>query len=1136
MNALSISTPRAFPVEAEVPLVWQPGDLILDTYEVNQVFTTGGLAYVYGVYHREWQIDLAVKSPKILDERPLTGSVDYYVREAETWVRLGLHPHIVSCYFIRVLNGLPRVFMEFVDGPSLLEALETGSLYAGPAQAVLPRLLDIAIQFAWGLHYAHGAGLVHQDVKPANLLLATDGTAKVTDFGMAQASSALQPGSRRAAVDFSAQVGDTLLVDATGFTPAYCSPEQAAGSPLTRRTDVWSWAVSVLEMFTGGKTWKNGLQAPEALQTYLQTGPRRPGIPAMPAGLANLLGECLANDPPARPHDMGMLATALKGFFTQAAGHPYPRLEPRLETILADTINNRAVSLIDLGKMDDALDLLDQALKTETTHPAALYNRNLLLWRNARLTDEAALARLEENEEILAGRSEPAYTLGLLHLERGDTAGALEAAQKIRTAEAPTNTDPPAARRLRQAAGRLGRYAGRCLQVFPAGEGSVSSAAVSADGSRVLAGSSDARLRIWTSGAATCQRILEGHASRIQAVTVRPDGRVGLSGDWDGEIRLWDLESGPCLQVLSGHSGFITALAFLPGNRTALSASGDGTLRVWDLITGDCREVIEGHLDAVSAAAVFPNGRFAISASYDNSLRIWDLANHNCLATYPWTRGCTSNLSLAPDGRRALLAGGDHQLWLIDLANGQPLRAFTGHRSSIKAVHLAADHGRALSASLDGTLRLWDLETGRCLRTFFGHTAAVNALAVPPGAALALTGSSDGTLRLWLLGRSEHADYLTVLPRSSQELLELSRQVEAQVEAAGRRYAEGDYPGALGQIKGVRMLPGQAQDPRLMEIWDRIGSKGARCGLRSSWVTQRFRPHPGRANTLAFTASAGRVLTGGDDGLLRLWDLKTLQRLREFAGHQDRVRSIALANGRRLALSGSNDAMLRVWDLEAGACTQVLAGHANAVNAVAISPDGRWGLSGSSDNTVRLWDLEGGRSLQVFTGHTHAVHAVALTPDGRLGLSAGWDKTLQVWDLNSGERLHRLEGHSGVIDALALAPDGRLAVTGGLDGALRIWDVLPGRMLGVIDARPAYFRALAISTEGRFLFSGDQYGALQVWELPGGRRMHTLESHAGSTAALAVSLDNRWLAALGGDSFLTVWRLDWDYEFPLQIG
>ncbi len=159
--------------------VWRAGDLVLGLYEVVGVLGEGGMGRVYRVHHRGWDLDLAVKVPlpAVLED---AGGADLFEREAETWVNLGLHPHVVTCHYVRRVEGLPLVFAEYADGGSLHDALKTRRLDSVEA------ILDVAIQFAWGLDHAHQQGLVHRDVKPANVMLTADGLAKVTDFGLAR--------------------------------------------------------------------------------------------------------------------------------------------------------------------------------------------------------------------------------------------------------------------------------------------------------------------------------------------------------------------------------------------------------------------------------------------------------------------------------------------------------------------------------------------------------------------------------------------------------------------------------------------------------------------------------------------------------------------------------------------------------------------------------------------------------------------------------------------------------------------------------------------------------------------------------------------------------------------------------------
>ncbi|MEE8218622.1 MAG: protein kinase, partial [Vicinamibacteria bacterium] len=271
---------------------WQPGEVVLGLYDVLGVLGQGGMGRVYRVRHRGWGLDLAVKAPlpAVLEA---AGGADLFEREAETWVNLGLHPHVVTCHYVRRAFDLPLLFAELVDGGSLLEAIRDGRLESAEA------ILDIAIQTAWGLHYSHEQGLVHRDVKPANVLLGLDGSAKVTDFGLARTRKREARGPR---LDPAAKGGHTMTVEGGGGgTPAYLSPEQAGGDPLTRRSDLWSFALSVLEMFVGARTWEHGLAAPEVLDEYRGGGLASAGRPAMPGPVQDLLARCFRERPEDRP-------------------------------------------------------------------------------------------------------------------------------------------------------------------------------------------------------------------------------------------------------------------------------------------------------------------------------------------------------------------------------------------------------------------------------------------------------------------------------------------------------------------------------------------------------------------------------------------------------------------------------------------------------------------------------------------------------------------------------------------------------------------------------------------------------------------------------------------------------------------
>jgi hypothetical protein len=130
--------------------VTEKGASLLDTYRIESDAIEGGMGAVWRVHHTGWNVDLAMKRPKA-GMFQTEKQKENFIRECDAWIKLGLHPHIVSCYYVRRIGDTPTIFSEWMDGGSLKNAINDGRLYEGNAAA---RILDIAIQFARGLHYA----------------------------------------------------------------------------------------------------------------------------------------------------------------------------------------------------------------------------------------------------------------------------------------------------------------------------------------------------------------------------------------------------------------------------------------------------------------------------------------------------------------------------------------------------------------------------------------------------------------------------------------------------------------------------------------------------------------------------------------------------------------------------------------------------------------------------------------------------------------------------------------------------------------------------------------------------------------------------------------------------------------------
>lgn len=303
--------------------MFEVGQTILGVYTVEKFLGAGGAGEVFLVRRT---LDNARYAVKTIHSKKV-GSTQLrqdLLREIRISRDLGSHPNIVPCRFFRIVNDRLTVFSDYVDGGTLHSWIRSGKIKERK------QLLDIAIQIAWGLDVAHAAGIIHKDIKPANILMERDGRARIADFGLIR-----------------------------GMTPVFCSPEQMSEQTLTPATDIWSYALLIMLMWFGKGYWMLGPQAPDALD-HLHRDEGSFG--AAPAALIDLLTDCLQNDPARRPETAMRIAEALKTVYREEAGHDYPRPDPPELTASSShrTGDSIRASVIDGNTLKDPRDLLNE--------------------------------------------------------------------------------------------------------------------------------------------------------------------------------------------------------------------------------------------------------------------------------------------------------------------------------------------------------------------------------------------------------------------------------------------------------------------------------------------------------------------------------------------------------------------------------------------------------------------------------------------------------------------------------------------------------------------------------------------------------------------------------------------------------
>jgi hypothetical protein len=276
----------------------------LGAYEVQEFIGRGGMGLVYKAWHDALARPAAVKVLQAL--APDTEATGRFRREAQSIAQMR-HPNILNVFDFGEFEGVPYMIVEYVPDGSLADRLKAGSRLSPEETVTLLRGLGSA------LDYAHSLGIVHRDVKPANVLMGRDGAPILADFGLAKL---LQSASVKSATGV------------TTGTPAYMAPEQVTGSPVGPAADRYALAAVAYELLTGGTPF-TGDGVLELLYAHVHREPAPPTRknPSLPAAVDGVLLQGLAKQPEARWASCREMVDALGKALSGQAARERPPVE-----------------------------------------------------------------------------------------------------------------------------------------------------------------------------------------------------------------------------------------------------------------------------------------------------------------------------------------------------------------------------------------------------------------------------------------------------------------------------------------------------------------------------------------------------------------------------------------------------------------------------------------------------------------------------------------------------------------------------------------------------------------------------------------------------------------------------------------
>ena len=1026
-EVLRATEARTTPLETRPPVseslrqhIWRTGDVIEGIYTVKKVFQEGGMGRVCQVHHRDWGIDLALKSPRP-EYFQTEGQREAFTNECQTWISLGLHPNVAVCHYVRLIDGVPCVFAEFVDGGSLAEWINQRRLYSADQVETLLRLLDVGIQFAHGIDHAHRNGIIHRDVKPSNALLTVRGQLKVTDFGLARAMTV--------AAESADDGGSGGRQRTEWITPAYSSPEQRLRRPVSQTTDVWSWAVSILEMFVGGVIWDTGSAAGVALEEYLNKGPLYREIPIMPEPLARLLRNCLNPTPSMRPSSMMDIVGALKMCYETHSSGPYPRTAPKGLALGADALNNRALSFLDLDQRNKALAAWQEALLSDPRHAESIYNSGLVLWRSGSKTEEFALTRLSS-----VALTDPASNnwkahlfQAQIHAERGD----VPSAQNCLALAGRCGGDQKVLGQVQQAISRLGSLAW-CLdlEVLRGHEEEVMGVSF-CEGGYVISGSCDRTLRLWDPNTRTCLTVLRGHADAIRCLSGSSTSHIVFSGGRDGILNEWNLQTGD--RRYAKNDSQINCIA---SNGLGLTAIGDakGNIKLWESSL-DRLSMLGTHSDAVIRLSFSTDGLSLTSRDLAGSEKLWSIRERR-LHSQPTVNDSGGNDATSNSRSAALI----RPPWESSVGSVD----WVSRDGRYGCVHEVAGDRSAL------VLRQFITEGGRCIRSLRytfpefvkPYKRTVSSFSVDSPGERWCAGLGDGTVLLGSLP--------AFVPPSASPLAVSRVMPMADVWSTEYRLDRLCREAAIlierSEWDNARTLLLPALEPSvktkrdIADLWQRVG----RSARRTRFLKAQYRIRVGTdttstlENPMSMPADNPQrrfTMYSNHAGGLFLRDTTSGICFQSFAGHKGEILDIALSPDDSVAVSSSADGTARFWDLADRRCTKVFRRENTVVRTLNFSPAANLLAAGCADGSVILFDMSDLSSRELIRCRSGPVNRVEFTPDGQFLLIGSGQ--LLVLNMRSNECNTLFD--TGVIRKMWISSDGYSVCLGG--EATNIWDL-----------------------------------------------------------------------------------------------
>ena len=456
------------------------------------------------------------------------------------------------------------------------------------------------------------------------------------------------------------------------------------------------------------------------------------------------------------------------------------------------------------------------------------------------------------------------------------------------------------------------------------------------NGVRVLS-AYDGMINIWDGESKT--KIGEIPFGFLNAATISPDLNLLLLSDRANPIKVVDLHTGELLQNFENTTGFETScgiLTFFPDGEKFLLGHNNGAMSIWDLKTESIQKTLQEHNGFIRAASFSKNGKTFLSASSDESIKLWDANTENLLHSYTGHSSYVSHAYFSPDGESVFIIGkfpfeGSSMMREVETDTGvYHTKLFQQVDPSYTSMPnykvIASNDGSKVLAIGDEnkSLNLLDAQTGEVLQSYGNQEAEILTIRFSPDNSQIITGSQEGAIKIFDASTGEELRSINLEPLATFALSPDMKKILLSVFSS---------PLDSQEIKGTSKLYDLQTEILLRTFPGAVGS---------------FSPD-------------GKMIANSDNNLLKVWNAESGALIYQTEAHPPdwyhEFFHTKFSPDGKLLLTGGNDGLAKLWKIDSGELLHTFGPHEEMVKYLDFSPDGAKVLIVFQDETIRLWNI-----------------------------------------------------------------------------------------------------------------------------------------------------------------------------------